>query len=113
MVIAAVQRRSVQDAAFLWGNPREDQQNGTFVKLPAEFVGTIRSHSSTFRAVVIQGRSDYRALGQTDVKTGESGSYFSSKGEVAHQVWCETDEGCIIYVRTKGKFEVVPEKFNK
>ena len=94
--------------ALLWGNPQDDQLNGTLVKLPAEFTGKIRSRSSTFHAVVIQGRPNHRVQGQTDIRSMEPGSYFSSKEEVAHQVSCETNEDCIIYVRTKGKFEVIP-----
>lgn len=67
--------------AFLWGNPQDDRLNGTLVKLPAGFTGKIRSHGSTSRAVVIQGRPQYQVPGKSDVKTLEPGSCFSSKGE--------------------------------
>jgi quercetin dioxygenase-like cupin family protein len=72
--------------AFLWGNPQDDQLNGTLVKLPAGFTGKIHSHGSTFRAVVIQGQPQYQMPGETDFKTLVPGSYFSSKGESVHQV---------------------------
>lgn len=94
--------------AFLWGNPRDNQLNGTLLKLPAGFTGEIRSHGSTFRAVVIQGRTDRRLSGETSVKTLEPGSYFGSKGETVHQVSCEAGGECIIYIRTEGTFDVVP-----
>lgn len=68
----------------------------------------MRSHGSSFRAVVIQGRPKLRVPGETDVKTIEPGSYFSSKGESVHQVSSEAGEQCIIYLRTEGKFDVVP-----
>ena len=99
--------------AFLWGNPQDNQLNGTLVKLPAGFSGKIRSHGSTFRAVVIQGPPQYQVPGETDVKTMEPGSYFSSKGESAHQVSCEAGEECIIYVRMEGKFDVIPAQPKK
>ena len=99
--------------AFLWGNPQDDQLNGTLVKLPAGFTGKIRSHGSTFRAVVIQGRPKHLLPGETDVKTMEPGSYFSSKGESVHQISCEAGEGCIIYVRMEGKFDVIPAQLKK
>ncbi|NET06753.1 MAG: DUF4437 domain-containing protein [Merismopedia sp. SIO2A8] len=99
--------------AFLWGNPQDDQLNGTLVKLPNGFTGMMRSHGSTFRAVVIQGSPNHLLSGENDVKTLEPGSYFSSKGEAVHQVSCEVGEECIIYVRMEGKFDVVPAQPKK
>ena len=93
--------------AFLWGNPQKDQLNGSLVKLPAGFTGKIRSHGSTFRAVVIQGHPQYHAPGEADVKSLEPGSYFGTKGKSVHQVSCEAGEECIIYVRMEGKFDVI------
>ncbi len=96
--------------AFLWGNPQDDQLNGTLVKLPAGFTGKIDSHGSTFRAVVIKGQPQYQVPGETDVKTLEPGSYFSSKGESVHQVSSEAGEESIIYIRTDGKYDVIRVK---
>ena len=93
--------------AFLWGNPQDDGLYGTLVKLPARFTGKIRSHGSTFRAVVIQGQPQYQVPSETDVKTLVLGSYFSSKGESVHQVSSKATEESIIYVRTDGKFDVI------
>lgn len=93
--------------AYLWGNIKDGQSNGTFVKLPAGFTGKIHSHGSTFRAVVVKGRPQY--LGD-DVKTLEPGSYFGSKGETVHLISSIAGEESIIYVRTNGKYEVVPVK---
>jgi len=93
--------------AFLWGNPKDDQLNGTLIKLPAGYTGKIRSHGSTFRAVVIQGKPQYQVSGKVDVKTMEPGSYFSSEGESVHQVSSEAGEESIIYVRTDGKFDII------
>ncbi|MFW2372620.1 MAG: DUF4437 domain-containing protein [Gammaproteobacteria bacterium] len=90
--------------AFLWGNPQDDQLNGSLVRLPAGFTGKIRSHGSSFRAVVIKGRPQY--LG-ADVRTLEPGSYFGSKGETVHQISSKVGEESIIYVRTNGKFDVI------
>ena len=96
--------------AFLWGKPQENQLNGTLIKLPPEFTGKIRSYGSTFGAVVIQGQPQYQVPGETEVKTLVPGSYFSSKGKSVHQVSSKAGEESIIYVRTDGKFEVVPEQ---
>ena len=96
--------------AFLWGKPQDTQLNGTLVRLPAGFAGKIDSHGSTFRAVVIKGQPQYQVPGETDVKTLEPGGYFSSKGESVHQVSSEAGEESVIYVRTDGKYDVIPAK---
>lgn len=75
--------------AFLWGNPQDQQLNGTLVKLPAGLTGEIRAHGSTFRAVVIQGQLRHNVAEATDVKILDPGSFFSSQGEAVHQVSSE------------------------
>ncbi|NEQ98397.1 MAG: DUF4437 domain-containing protein [Cyanothece sp. SIO2G6] len=94
--------------AFLWGTPQAGELNGTFVKLPTGFTGTLHSYGSTLRAVVIQGQPSHSLTSGTNAKTLEPGSYFGSTGETRHQVSCETGEACIIYVRAEGTFDVVP-----
>lgn len=96
--------------AFLWGNTEDGQLNGTFIKLPAGFAGKIHSNGSTFRAVVIQGQPQYQVSGGHDTKTLEPGSYFSSAGKSAHRISSKAGEESIVYVRTDGKYNVIPEK---
>ncbi len=91
--------------AFLWAKPHDGQLSGTLVKLPAGFTGEINSHGSTFRAIVIQGQPQY--LGP-DAKTLDPGSYFGSKGESVHRISSKAGEETIIYVRTDGRYEVIP-----
>ena len=104
---------NVPKVAFLWGKPQENQLYGTLVKLPVGFTGKIRSHGSTFRAVVIQGQPQYQVLSETDVKTLVPGSYFSSKGKSVYQVSSKAGEESIIYVRTDGKFDLIPAQPKK
>ena len=94
--------------AFLWGKPQDGQLNGTFVKLPDGFTGEIHSPGSTFRAVVIQGQLSHHLLNNKNLQTLKSGSYFGSSGETVHQAECKTGQECIIYVRGKGTFDVIP-----
>ena len=96
--------------AFLWGSPQDGQLNGTLVKLPVGFTGKIRSQGSTFRAVIIQGQPQYQVPSETDVRILEPGSYFSSKGASVHQLSSKAGEDSIIYVRTDGKYNVIPAK---
>ncbi len=96
--------------AFLWGNPQDGQLSGTLVKLPAGYTGKINSPGSTFRAVVIKGQLQHQVPGETGIETLVPGSFFSSKGESVHQISSEAGEESIIYVRTDGKYEVIPTK---
>ena len=82
--------------------------NGTLVKLPAGFTGKINSYGSTFRAVVIKGQPKYQMLSKADDKILEPGSYFSSEGESVHRISSNAGEESIIYVRTDGKYNVIP-----
>lgn len=95
--------------AFLWGNPDGAQLNGTFIKLPAGFEGTIRSNGSIFGAVIIKGMPQYK-VSETDVKTMEPGSYFGSEGDTEHRVSSSAKEETIIYVRTNDKYDIVPTR---
>lgn len=95
--------------AFLWGKLYNGQLNGSFVKLPARFVGTIRSNALTFGAVVVNGQLQHQVPGVTKLKSLDPGSYFSSSKETVHQISSNPAEECIIYVRTDGRFEVIPK----
>lgn len=98
------------EAAFLWGNPQDAQPSGTLVKLPSGFDGTMQGKGSSLRAVVIRGQLEYGERVEGDAGTLDPGSYFSSEGESAHRLVCGAGSVCILYVRTEGTFEVVPER---
>lgn len=92
--------------AFLWGDPGDDAPSGSLVELPAGFSGVLRCHGASVRAVVIQGRPTHRRPGEREARHLEPGSYFGSTGESAHLVSCGPGEGCIIYVRAEGRFDI-------
>lgn len=99
--------------AALWGSQQDNQPGGTLVNLPAGFTGVISSRGSIFRAVVIQGHPSHQAPGETGIKTMEPGSYFGSGGESAHLISCGAEEGCILYVRAEGGFNIIPAQPEK
>ncbi|MEM9244993.1 MAG: DUF4437 domain-containing protein [Cyanobacteria bacterium P01_F01_bin.153] len=96
------------EIAFLWGTPQDGKLNGTLVKLPAKFSGTIRSEGSALRAVVIKGQPQYRTPNKTSLQALGPGSYFSSTGKSVHQVSSDAEEESIIYVRSEGQFAIFP-----
>ncbi len=93
--------------AFLWGDPAGDQPGGALVKLRAGSSAAMHSPSSTFRAVVIQGRPEVAAAGGTGMTALDPGSLIdATAGDL--QVACESQEDCVMYVRTPGRFSVGP-----
>ncbi|MEW8348726.1 MAG: DUF4437 domain-containing protein [Candidatus Thiodiazotropha taylori] len=94
--------------AYLWGSLQEGQANGTFVKLPAGFDGKIVSSGSLFRAVVIKGAPRYQ-VSEKEFQRLEAGSYFSSKGVSADHSLTTAGEESVIYIRTNGRYQIIPQ----
>ncbi|MEM8609922.1 MAG: DUF4437 domain-containing protein [Myxococcota bacterium] len=92
--------------AQLWGDPLDDEPSGALIRLPAGFVGALRSHGASLRAVVIEGRPTYRASDDARRQTLEPGSYFSSFGRATHQVSTDAGEGAVVYIRAEGAVDV-------
>ncbi|WP_020533190.1 DUF4437 domain-containing protein [Flexithrix dorotheae] len=96
--------------AFLWGEPQENELFGTLVKLPAGFKGKILSNAASFRAVVIQGSPVYHSSNvESESKTLETGSSFSSKGNAVHRVSNPGEKESLIYIRANAKYEFISE----
>lgn len=91
--------------AVLWGKPGGNQVSGTLVKFPAGFTGMMNNSGSKFHAVVIQGEPKYWMPGKIDIRTLEPGSYFGSSVESSHQISCEGEQDCMIYVRMEGELD--------
>ncbi len=87
--------------AYLWGSIYTNESNGTFLKLPAGFKGSIISKSDEFRAVVINGEINHEAYSSSQLKKG---SYFSSIKDTEHVLSTQTET--ILYIRTKGEYQV-------
>ncbi len=90
--------------AHLWGKMEtKSKWNGTFIKLPAGFKGSIVTGSDSFRAVLITGHVQY--LGSHS-KRLDPGSYFGSKGNASHPLSNRSFGESIIYVRAKGGYTI-------
>lgn len=92
---------------FMWGDPNGDQINSTMVKLPKGFTGKLRTESSTFKVIVIDGQTKLHLENGNDEIKLTAGGYFGSEGTASHHITSE--DGATIYVRTKGKYSVAPE----
>ncbi|MEM6689262.1 MAG: DUF4437 domain-containing protein [Planctomycetota bacterium] len=101
------QKPESAEVTFLWGSPEGDQINGTLLKLAAGFTGNLKTNSSTFKVVVIKGDLELDVGGQKGKEKLTAGGYIGSEGTASHDV--SSDRGCTIYIRTKGKYTVVPK----
>ncbi|MEM0967195.1 MAG: DUF4437 domain-containing protein [Verrucomicrobiota bacterium] len=90
--------------SYLWGDPEDGSDYGTFIKLPAGFEGYLHSTGSTFRLVTIEGHPEY--LGEETV-TLSPGSYLSSSGDAMHQVKSSEDKESVFYVRSNGPYRII------
>jgi len=92
--------------AYLWGEPHNRQLHGVLIRIPAGLTAKISSHGSIFHAVVIKGPLTYHAS-ETQVKSLEPGSYFSSKEKSTHKISNEVEGESIIYIRTNSALDVI------
>ncbi len=94
------------EIAFLWGDPDRTGMNGTFLKLPAGEAFQLQDNGAWLRSVLIEGNVLHSVANESNSKNLAAGSYFGSKGSVTHRLLCEVETGCLIYVRTKGRYKV-------
>ncbi len=94
--------------AFLWGKPQAGELHGTLVKLPANFNGSIRNHEPGLRGVVIAGSPRVGPAGTTAMETLDPGSYFGAQMPAVHRIVGDEQGETLVYVRTVGRFDVVP-----
>ena len=90
--------------AYLWGSVADGEDNGTFLKLPAGFTGTIQTNAPTFRAVVIHGQLQHEGAEGTTLLPG---SYFGSKGDFSHRL--SSKAGVTLYIRTVGRYALTED----
>jgi len=87
--------------AYLWGEPH--LANGSFVKLPAGFKGTIENDLG-LKAVVVRGK----AIHQWNNEKRETGlspsSFFSSNVKGQHTIQAETE--VVLYINSEGRYSV-------
>ena len=92
--------------ALLWGDLSAGELSGSMLKLPSGFTGKGISEGGDINAVTVQGESDHAVLGLPSETRLSSGGFFGSDAGVEHQVSCEPQSECLLYVRTEGQFRV-------
>ena len=87
--------------AYLWGEPQA--RNGSFVKLPAGFKGTIRSNDA-LKAVVVSGEASYRWSDEENSTWLSPGSFFSSGSDGKHHMSASTP--LLLYINAIGRYTI-------
>lgn len=87
--------------AYLWGSPRST--NGSFVKLPAGFKGTIEN-ANGLKAVVIRGKAIHQWSNEKPKTLLSPGSFFSSKAEGQHKINVEVDT--LLYINSNANYTI-------
>lgn len=97
--------------SYVWGKPASGELHGALVKLPRGFDGTIRTDGPSLKVVVIRGRVHYGAgvdgASVADAEQLDPGSYFGAEGASEHRVRADADTDVTLYVRARGRFEVI------
>ncbi len=92
--------------AYLWGKLSGNEKNGTFVKLPAGYSGTLTTAAPLMRVVTIRGVTQVQVSGRPDEHELDPGSFFGSRGEASHQLSCVSGNECTLYLHTEGRFRL-------
>ncbi|MCW8092133.1 DUF4437 domain-containing protein [Alteromonas sp. ASW11-130] len=87
--------------AYLWGQPH--LANGSFVKLPAGFKGTIKS-GNELKAVLVRGKATHQWNSAKTKTVLSPSSFFSSKIQGEHNINAETE--IVLYINSNGRFTV-------
>jgi quercetin dioxygenase-like cupin family protein len=91
-------------STYVWGSAAD--MNGSMVKLPVGFNGSISTDASEFRAVVIAGEVKYQSEDVSSPITLSAGSYVESTGAFEHQIVNEGKGEATIYIRTDSDYQV-------
>lgn len=87
--------------AYLWGAP--DAANGSFVKLPAGFKGSI-TNDQGLKAVVITGKATHQWQNKDTPVLLSPGSFFSSEGVGEHHVEAEVET--MLYINSTNRYYI-------
>lgn len=82
-----------------------------FHKFPAGFEAPLHHHSPDYFATVISGTMIINVDGK-DYRMG-AGSFLSLKPKMKHSTRCDKAAECILFMDTRGAWDVVPEKAAK
>jgi quercetin dioxygenase-like cupin family protein len=96
--------------AAVQGDPNKGASH-FFIRLPAGFSVPHHHHSPDHYATVVAGTMVFNVDGQDH--SLPAGSYFAFTGKKKHTTHCAEGAECVIFVDSRGKWDVVEEKAPK
>lgn len=102
-------------STYVWGTTTKGSttakngsvsMNGSMIKLPAGFNGSIISKAPEFRAVVIAGSIEYGKADKRPAQTLRPGSYVESTGNITHGIENKSNAEAIVYIRTNAGYTI-------
>ena len=90
---------------YLWGKPH--LANGSFVKLPAGFKGSIKNDNG-LKAVVVRGKATHWWNNNEKKTTLSASSFFSSTAEGEHKINVEAE--VVLYINSNGRYAIKQSK---
>ena len=79
----------------------------SFIKLPAGFSAPLHSHTADHEVAVVSGTLLLTPEGGAAKKLGP-GSWFEFTGKKKHVTACEAGADCVLFVVSKGAWDLVP-----
>ncbi|MEM7399274.1 MAG: DUF4437 domain-containing protein [Pseudomonadota bacterium] len=92
------------EMSFLWGEPKDGQRNGSFLRIPAGATGILESTGDWLKAVVVKGEVAHQETNGGVQTRLDPGSYFGAPKSTGHDLTCNALSACVLYVTAKGKF---------
>ncbi|MDP0491656.1 MAG: DUF4437 domain-containing protein [Verrucomicrobiota bacterium JB023] len=92
--------------ALLWMKDDAARTNGSLLKLPAGFQGTIRGKGEIFRAIGVEGQVSMQLSEGGANKLMKPAHYFTTQGDFECQVTVEGGAEAILYIRHAGRYTV-------
>ena len=98
--------KELPEIAFLWGKPAEKAMSGSFIRLPKGFRGELSCEGESMRVVIIKGAMTYTEPSDNTVKTLKPSEYFGLSRSQLRRIHCQSEQGCLAYIRADGTYRV-------
>ena len=86
--------------------------HSSFIKLPGGFSAPLHSHTADHHVAVVSGTMTLTPEGGAAKKLG-AGSWFEFTGKKKHTTACDAGADCVLFIVSKGAWDLVPAEAPK
>ncbi|MEM7384353.1 MAG: DUF4437 domain-containing protein [Verrucomicrobiota bacterium] len=94
------------EIAFLWGRPDSGSKSGSFLRLPKEFEGDLKSNSGSLRVVIVKGQAIYSEPTSDASEALVPGEYFTAPMKKGIRIISGAKEPSVAYIQADGSYLV-------